>query len=146
MSTYKSRANDQRAANEVFEGQDLMCSAKGCPHRWSVDAGSGRLCSWHAWSEPHLWPRITQERLDALAERAHRAQFQTPEPPPRQMSKAEKIATLQGLRDVAAPKKGKRDWAFRIVERANSGECVSPLVLRIAQAVAGSAAARKESA
>lgn len=143
LRTRAQEAADQRTAQDAMAGRDLMCSAQNCPHKWSVDAGSGRLCSFHAWSEPHLWPRITQERLDAMADRALRAQSEEPKPAPRSMSKAEKIQTLRGLSEASAPKRGKREWAFRIVERAKSGERVSPLVLRIAQAVAGK---RKESA
>ena len=35
----------------------LMCQAHGCPNRWSVDRGS-RLCSAHAWEEPHKWQKV----------------------------------------------------------------------------------------
>lgn len=134
MSTYRSRAAEQRIVEDVSAGQDLMCSAHGCQHRWSVDAGSGKLCSWHAWSEPHRWPQITQERLDAMAARAHREQYREPSQP-KVMTKAEKVQTLRSLRDAVAPTPGRKDWAQRIVSRAKDGERVSPLVLRIAQTV-----------
>lgn len=50
----------------------LMCQAHGCPNRWAVDAGNGRLCSPHAWAARPLWPQITQEQVDAETERAFR--------------------------------------------------------------------------
>lgn len=43
------------------DGKDLMCSAHGCPQRWSVEGGNGRLCSYHAWEPTQNWPRITQD-------------------------------------------------------------------------------------
>lgn len=148
MSTYRSRAADQRSAEEVVAGRELMCGAEGCPHRWSLDAGSGRLCSFHAWAPSHLWPRITQERLDAMADRALRAQRQEQMPQPRPVSFAEKRAILAQLRDAAsAPKKtGRATWAREILSRAKEGERISPLVLRMAQEVAGKLKARREAA
>jgi hypothetical protein len=136
MSSYKSRAADQRVADDVVAGQELMCSATGCPHRWSVDAGSGRLCSWHAWSDPHLWPQITGEQLDAMADRARRNESrQYVEQKP--LSRAEKIALLQSLREAIAPRKGRKDWAQRILDRVRDGFRVTPLVLKMARAVRG---------
>lgn len=38
----------------------LMCCAHGCPMRWSVSNGQ-QMCSYHAWSPSHEWPRITQD-------------------------------------------------------------------------------------
>lgn len=69
---------DQFNAGEVGYTPDLMCRAQGCPNRWSIDAeGRNKLCSAHAWSDPHLWPRITQEQMDAVSNLAVR---QKPEP------------------------------------------------------------------
>lgn len=114
-----------------------MCAATGCPHLWSVDAGAGRLCSWHAWSDPRRWPQITQERLEAVADKARRDQCREPVSP-RALSRAEKTAILNGLRDVLKPKHGRKDWAQRILERVRSGERVTPLVLKMARSVASS--------
>lgn len=41
--------------------QSLMCRAHGCPLRWSVQTGDVTACSYHAWSDPKHWPRITDE-------------------------------------------------------------------------------------
>lgn len=43
------------------DARKLMCSAHGCPQRWSVEGGNGRLCSYHAWEPSQNWPRITQD-------------------------------------------------------------------------------------
>lgn len=45
--------------NVETQDNSLMCSAHGCPNKWSVQIES-RLCSYHAWSEPKLWPSITE--------------------------------------------------------------------------------------
>jgi hypothetical protein len=144
MSTYRSRAAEQRTADDFGAAQELMCAAQGCPNRWSVDAGNGRLCSAHAWTDPRVWPQVTQEQLDALADRARRAQYK--QPPPKPVSQAEKLAALRELRDaVDAQPRGKADWARRIVQRSEAGERVSFLVLRMAQIVM-SKRSRKEAA
>jgi hypothetical protein len=148
MSTYRSRAADQRTAEDAVAGHDLMCAAQGCPHRWSVDAGAGKLCSAHAWAPSHRWPQITQERLDALAERALQAQRQELMPPPKPVSHAEKTAILRKLREVAsAPRTvGRTAWARQILANAKEGVRVSPLVMRMAQEVVGRLKAMRERA
>lgn len=45
----------------------LMCTARGCPMRWSCDMGNGKLCSWHDTAEPKHWPEITAELVAVLA-------------------------------------------------------------------------------
>jgi len=43
---------------QQFDESKLMCSAHGCPNRWSVNMGKP-LCSAHAWAEPEHWGAIT---------------------------------------------------------------------------------------
>jgi hypothetical protein len=144
LSNFRNRS-DERVANDMDSQRDLMCAAQGCPNLWSVDAGSGRLCSWHGWSAPHLWPQITQAQQSAHVDRAYRAQHQ-PAPAARSMSRAEKIQIIAALRDLAAQPKtaGARSWAHRIVARHDAGEKVTPLVLRMARDVLQRATARIE--
>jgi hypothetical protein len=132
MSSYKTRAQDQRLVEDVAAGKELACAASGCPHRWSVDAGAGRLCSWHAWSDPHLWPQVTQEQLEAMTEKARQHRELVP---PRALSRADKTQILNGLREVLKPRQGRKGWAQRIVDRVCAGERVTPLVLKMARAV-----------
>ena len=40
------------------EESRLMCSAHGCPNRWSVSM-SRPLCSAHAWADPEDWGAVT---------------------------------------------------------------------------------------
>ena len=40
------------------EESRLMCSAHGCPNRWSVNMGRP-LCSAHAWADPEDWGAVT---------------------------------------------------------------------------------------
>lgn len=46
------------AKQEADAGHSLMCSAHGCPMKWSVQVESP-LCSFHAWDDPRLWHSIT---------------------------------------------------------------------------------------
>jgi hypothetical protein len=67
------RAVDQRVADESTSYDPLMCRAKGCPNRWSVDSGDrgvNHLCSAHAWSDSRDWPQITQAQNDLATDRA----------------------------------------------------------------------------
>jgi hypothetical protein len=71
MSTYRNRrANGGDANGDGGVPQELMCFAQGCPNRWSVDMGNGRLCSAHDRAEPHRWPEITQVQQWDETERA----------------------------------------------------------------------------
>ena len=45
-----------------FDESKLMCSAHGCPNRWSVNMGKP-LCSAHAWADPEHWGAITARIL-----------------------------------------------------------------------------------
>lgn len=113
-SAQSRQRRDQRAADELPPDHGLMCQAQGCPNRWSVDAGSGRLCSAHAWVGRHLWPQITQEQQDAETERVYRAQF----PAQRAAPIVDKGAAIAALRAfVASLRSSQRDgrqWARRL--------------------------------
>ena len=118
-----SSKSDQIAADSVYVDRALMCSAAGCPNRWSVDAGGGRLCSAHAWASHHEWPSITNEQLDAETQRAIDAQ--TPreaqrfvKPDPVKLSRyLAKLAA--GIRDAQRDPRG---WARALRERQEAGE------------------------
>lgn len=96
--TYAS-ARDKRTADTAFDGQDLMCRAHGCPNRWSVTTEAQRnLCSAHMWSEPHHWPRITEELQRAETDRIIERQRPKPEVAP--LSRADKTAILGRMRSL----------------------------------------------
>jgi hypothetical protein len=45
----------------MSENQDdskLMCSAHGCPNKWTVNMGRP-LCSAHQWADPADWGAVT---------------------------------------------------------------------------------------
>jgi len=48
----------------------LRCIAHGCPNRWSVDFGQGKLCSAHAYASPPEWPWISSRERARAEERA----------------------------------------------------------------------------
>jgi hypothetical protein len=115
---------DERIADDA-QDRRLMCEAHGCPNRWSVDAGGGRLCSAHQWSARAEWPRITQQLLDAETDRAYRAQAVPPSDgtPKRTLSRGEKLHVLGQLREVLQRKLGDwRAWAARLRQRHEAGE------------------------
>jgi len=122
--SYKARESRESSQTEgyvVGYSPELMCCAHGCPNRWSVDPP--RACSAHAWADPHDWPRITREQLDAEIERdfAKRApketqRFVTPN--------AEKLhrylsQLAHGIRIGGADPKA---WAYVLKEREEAGE------------------------
>jgi hypothetical protein len=47
-----------------------MCSAKGCPNPWSIEAGDGKLCGAHASAPSSEWPAVTQAEIWAQTDRA----------------------------------------------------------------------------
>lgn len=51
----------KKTAEVMADDSSLMCSARGCPMRWSVDFGKGKLCTWHDITAPHSWPALTEE-------------------------------------------------------------------------------------
>lgn len=119
MSTANYR--DQRNADAAHDDRALMCVAGGCPNLWSVDAGDGRLCSAHAASENRHWPQITQEQLDALADRALR-NASPPAPPPRPdvaRLRSELGRLAQSMRERA---QSPREWAHKLRDRNQCGE------------------------
>lgn len=71
------KARDQAAADkeEYPKGYTppQMCTAHGCPNRWTVDSddrGIHKLCSAHAWADKNRWPEITQQQIWDETERA----------------------------------------------------------------------------
>lgn len=119
MSTYRSRT---RSEDEDGTDRSLFCTAHGCPNRWSVDTGTGRMCSAHYHAEPQRWPEVTAEQNWAETERAPLRG----EPPPdvEPMSEAEKRAIVVKLRSLVA-KWGTQDpkaWAYRLKSREENFE------------------------
>lgn len=118
---------DEAIVDDTKAERALQCTAAGCPNRWAVDAGSGKLCSAHAWRDPRDWPRITQQLVDDETERAYRAGMDTQPMEPRapltreqKASLGQRIrAALQRMRDLAG---GSRQWAHRLKAREQGGE------------------------
>jgi hypothetical protein len=116
---------DAAVADAAAADRHLYCHAEGCPNRWSCDMGKGRLCSWHDRSEPHHWPRITQEQLDAQADRARAAAEPMPQTWP--LSRAQKLAILARLRDVVVGRTfDPHRWARNLQSKRAAGITLSP--------------------
>lgn len=124
MSSYREK-RDQRIANEVDQDQSLMCRAMGCPNRWSVSADSGACCSWHAWSDTRLWPQITQEQLDAAAERALRKAAQTTQPQPVPDVRRLRAALAKLADGLRGATQNPKRWAWLLKAREESGESLT---------------------
>lgn len=119
--TVFDESRDLRIADEATD-RTSKCAARNCPNAWTVDAGHGRLCSWHAWSEPHLWPRITQEQLDAQTTRAlYAGAGRAPGHPLTRADKNGILAALLGLH-THAPGKA---WAHELQQREKGGDRLS---------------------
>ena len=111
-STYARQRRDERTADDALgSGARLRCQAHGCPNCWSVDAGSGRCCSAHAWVGRHLWPQVTQEQLDAETNRARAAMGGTQSGPAYTRDPARLAKALVAL---ASPKEDGLLWAKRL--------------------------------
>jgi hypothetical protein len=97
---------------------ELMCAARGCPNRWSVDAGNGRLCSRHAWKPAKDWPSITEDIKAAPAQTMSAVEY-------RQISDEEKLAILRKVEEMFSHSNPKR-WAHALKEREARGERLTP--------------------
>lgn len=95
-----------------YDRRELMCSAHGCPQRWSVDGSKGRLCSFHAWVQPHEWPRITED-LQRTG--------------PWRLSTQEPINLKDEFRGDP------RGWAKRLINRHEAGEKLNQTALAMAK-------------
>jgi hypothetical protein len=113
---------DERIADEAFTDRALMCAATGCPNRWSVDAGRGRLCSAHAWVSAGQWPQVTQEQIDAETDRALRnAAPLAPAAPYRDIPRLRhELGRLADGMRVA--RSDPRAWARHLRDREQRGE------------------------
>jgi hypothetical protein len=123
-----SKARDQRIADEASAEADkwrnLMCAVHGCPNRWSVDFCNGMLCSWHDRAQLHRWPQVTEEQLDAQADRAMRSML-----PQRPASPVDKRAVLAQLADLAhgmRQSKPSRQWAYDLQDRQRNSFRLTP--------------------
>ena len=96
---------------------ELMCAARGCPNRWSVDAGNGRLCSRHAWKPAVEWPGITEDIKSAPVPTMSAAEY-------RQVTDQEKLDILRKVEQMFSHANPKR-WAYALKERESRGERLS---------------------
>lgn len=121
MSYSKSR--DMRIADETLDDakdrQALMCAATGCPNRWSIDQGNGRLCSWHDRAPASQWPAVTQEQLDAEGDRA-RSRY-LPAPPVPRVDKRDVLQKLAEFSQRMRTSVPSRQWAYDMRERERAG-------------------------
>jgi len=124
MATRRSafdERRDQHTADDIGIEKHLMCRAKGCPNRWSTDIG--HVCSWHYRAAPHQWPQITQEQIDAEADRALAAA--AGRAPVQPLSREQKTEILQKLLGIAKSTPSKQ-WAHVLKARELRGDRLSP--------------------
>ena len=133
-------SRDQRIADSAADDRDLMCTAHGCPLRWSVNFSSP-LCSAHGRADPQDWPRVTQWLQDAEAERIYRAQYPDPPPAVRKLTPEERRAIGANLR-IALRQAGGRAWAERLRDREESGARLTDAQRAMWRAALGRGAAR----
>lgn len=113
------KANEEECDDR---GIPLRCTAPGCPNRWSVDMGNGRLCSWHDRATKNHWQQVTDGQLYAQTERARRVT--APKPYTKPLTVVEELsilASLKGLVQGLNP----RAWAYRLMAKRERGEKLS---------------------
>lgn len=134
MSYAQAKARHDAAS---MPGRDhdaaLMCAAHGCPNRWTVDAGNGRLCHAHAWAAPERWPEITQAQQWDETERARmRNEPPPPAAPSRRVSDPARLRVL--LRRYADHVRVRAQKPKRWAEKLKAREEAAPHSLSPAQA------------
>lgn len=124
MTAYKATAADRRIADDEQAERVLMCSAHGCPNRWSVEGPAGRCCSAHAWAPVGRWPAITEQQQRAAEQKAYdRTQAATRTEPvqrPRPPTKVEREAIAKALQ--GGMKSRGVQWAKRLLVREERGD------------------------
>jgi hypothetical protein len=127
ITKFDSYANEVQKENEEYNR--LLCTANGCPMEWTIDAGK-RLCSFHAWSDPHKWPRITDELITKQA-LGNLPTFQKvqdavkkPDFNAKTLTIAEKQAILLELKKVVQgfATRDPKEWARRLKAKELAGE------------------------
>lgn len=128
MSYATAKAKHDAAAMQHGDAavQHLLCAAHGCPNRWSVDAGHGRLCSAHAWAEPESWPDITYAQQWDETERARMRGEPAPPVSRRVADPARMRRALAGLRQQLDAPRDPKAWAWRLKAREEGGEQLTP--------------------
>lgn len=120
-TAYARQRRDQRTADAAAgDDRSLMCSAHGCPNRWSVDIGR-RMCSAHYHADPIEWPSVTEQQLWAETDRAAANAFPpSPVAPLTLEQKQEVLARMQEM-GRRLPESLKA-WAYRLRDREQAGE------------------------
>ena len=126
MTAYKATAADRRIADDEQSERVLMCSAHGCPNRWSVDGPAGRCCSAHAWAQSRMWPSITARLQDEATQRAFAACQRTEASGEwrTRPANAQERAAIQRALTGGAKARGVQ-WAKRLLVREGRGESLT---------------------
>ena len=99
---------------------ELMCSAHGCPNRWSTS--DGNLCRFHADADQHRWPEITQEQQWDETERARlRGESKPYAAPLTRADKARIVARMRAMLHGLGSQKEPKAWAWRLRDRESEG-------------------------
>ena len=112
--------NNEKIYDEHETEKALMCQARECPNRWSVDKGD-KLCTAHAWEPPTRWPYITDIQLNALTRRKDKP----PEEPAPKLSNAEKMQILGKLRVLTNTHP--KQWAYNLKAMEADGQQLTSL-------------------
>lgn len=131
-SKNKYAAENIEKQNEEYNR--LLCTANGCPMEWTIDSGK-RLCSFHAWSDPQRWPRITDELItkQALGSLPTFSKIQEKavkhDPDAKSLTDDEKHAILLELRKVVQSwtTRDPKDWARRLKAKEAAGDRLSKI-------------------
>ena len=120
------------------EDHRLMCTAHGCPNRWSVDDGT-RMCSAHYHAPFADWPAVTQAQQWAETDRAQAAANSDLMPPKVRdpgapllapvhaaLSAEQKQRVREGFAKLIRADRGGRAWALDLQVRDDRGDSITP--------------------
>ena len=127
------RRKVDEVADSLHGDREFMCQARDYPSEWSVKTEEHRLCTHHAFKQPHEWPPITdkllqlqaQGRLPTFASAARRI-------PPSAggwMSDDDKLRAINEIRAMLHNSQAKdpKAWARRLRDREEAGEKLSKI-------------------
>lgn len=112
VSFVKAEVKAPEAENS--EIQQTMCQAHGCPNRWSINDGKGKLCRWHHAAEPMDWPGITDQLRRGIEPVVQRQESQ-------QVNTDRLRGVMSEFRSFGKARADK-SWAYKLKEREESGE------------------------
>jgi len=116
----------EKKEEQPTHDHSLLCTARDCPMEWTSDF-DGRLCTYHAATDPREWPRVTaglqsQEHLGTLPSFAKLQNREVQDTGERLTAQQKREAVLMLGKPFA---KDPKAWAHRLRDREQAGDVLS---------------------